>query len=260
MIRPVLAAALLAAAPPATAGLQPADFGALAFRQHPGAAVPREAALRDEAGRPLALGSLLGKRPAVLVLDYLDCPNLCGLVLSGPVHDLAAAGLRPGRDLEFIAVSFDPTETPADAARARAAYLRLFDDNATPAGWHFLTGAEPQVRRIADAVGFRYRWDKSIGQYAHPAGFVVLTPEGRISRYMLGFEHSPQDLKAALVEAGQGAVEPPAHPLLLLCFGYDPQQGTIAYTAMRALRWAALAAVAGLAVYMIAALRRERAR
>jgi protein SCO1/2 len=104
------------------------------------------------------------------------------------------------------------------------------------------------------------RFDKSIGQFAHPAGFVVLTPDGRISRYLLGFEHGPAALKTAVAEAARDQVEPPAHPLLLLCFGYDPQGGTIAYTAMQALRIAALGAVAALALYVLAALRRERTR
>lgn len=257
-MRAALAGVLLAvAAPAAAAGLQPAQFGALAFRQHPGAQVPLDAVLRDESGRPVRLGSLLAGKPSVLVLEYLHCPNLCGLVLAGLVRDLKMAGLQPGRDLQFVAVSIDPKEGPADAAKARAGYIGA---DADPAGWHFLTGPAPTVHRIADAIGFRYRFDKAIGQFAHPAGFVVLTPDGRISRYLLGFEHGPAALKAAVAEASRDQVEPPAHPLLLLCFGYDPQQGTIAYTAMQALRVAAFAVVAAIALYVFSALRRERAR
>ncbi|MBA2919456.1 SCO family protein [Sphingomonas sp. MAH-20] len=257
-MKAALVGVLLAiAAPSAGAGLQPAQFGALAFRQHPGAQVPLDTVLRDERGRPVRLGALLANKPAVLVLEYLHCPNLCGLVLSGLVRDLKAAGLQPGRDLQFVAISIDPSEGPADAARARAGYL---GKDANPAGWHFLTGPEAEVRRVADAVGFRYQFDKTIGQYAHPAGFVVLTPDGRIARYLLGFEHDPATLKTAVAEAARDQVEPPAHPLLLLCFGYDPQAGTIAYTAMQALRIAAVAAVVALALYLLASIRRERVR
>ncbi len=257
-MKAALAGALLAiAAPAGAAGLQPAQFGALAFRQHPGAQVPLGAMLRDETGRPVRLGALLDGKPTVLVLEYLHCPNLCGLVLAGLVRDLKAAGLQPGRDLQFTAVSIDPNEGPADASKARAGYL---GDNASTTGWHFLTGPASAVRPIADAIGFRYRFDQSIGQFAHPAGFVVLTPDGRISRYLLGFEHGPATLKTAVAEAARSEVEPPAHPLLLLCFGYDPQQGTIAYAVMQALRVAALAAIAAVALYILAALRRERAR
>ncbi|HEU4970239.1 SCO family protein [Sphingomonas sp.] len=257
-MKAALAGVLLAvAAPSAAAGLQPSQFGALAFRQHPGAQVPLDTVLLDESGRKVRLGLLLDGKPAVFVLEYLHCPNLCGLVLAGLVRDLKAAGLQPGRDLQFVAVSIDPHEGPEDAARARTAYL---GEHANPAGWHFLTGPAPTVRRIADAIGFRYRFDKAIGQYAHPAGFVVLTPDGRISRYLLGFEHGPAALKTAVAEAARDQVEPPAHPLLLLCFGYDPQAGTIAYTAMQALRIAAFGAVAALVLYVLAALRRERTR
>lgn len=260
-MKPALGALLLGLALPVNAaGLQPSQFTSLAFRQHPGAQLPMDAVLRDEAGRQVRLGTLIGGRPAVLVLEYLRCPNLCGLVLASLVRDLAAAGLEPGRDLAFVAISFDPKEGPADAAAARADYLKLYGKAAVAAGWHFLTGPEPQVRRIADAVGFRYRYDPAIGQYAHPAGFVVLTPEGRISRYLLGFEHGPAQLKTAVAEAAQSRVEPPAHPLLLLCFGYDPQQGTVAYLIMQALRAAALAAAIALAYCILRALRRERAR
>jgi len=247
---------LALAAPAGAAGLQPAQFEALAFRQHPVAQVPLDTVLRDEEGRAVRLGAFLNGKPSVLVLEYLHCPNLCGLVLAGLFRDLKAAGLQPGRDLQFVAVSIDPKEGPADAAQARAAYL----GSADPAGWHFLTGPSAQVRRIAGAVGFRYRFDKSIGQFAHPAGFVVLTPDGRISRYLLGFDHGPAAVKTAVAEAARREVEPPAHPLLLLCFGYDPQAGTIAYAVMQALRIAALAAIAAVALYILAALRRERAR
>lgn len=252
---------LLIAAAPAQAGLLPSQFNDFSFRQHPGAALPLDAVLRDEQGRLVRLGTLFEGRPAVVVLEYLRCPNLCGLVLAGLVRNLAAGKLEPGRDLSFIAISIDPKETPADGAAARASYVKLYGGKPSDtAGWHFLTGPAPSVKRIADAVGFRYRWDKSIGQFAHPAGFVVVTPDGHIARYMLGFAHGPAELKTALATAAEGQVQPPAHPLLLLCFGYDPQQGTIAYIVMQILRVLALAAVLACGFYIVTALRRERTR
>ena len=184
------AAAALFVAVPAAAPAQsipPSAFASFEFRQHPGAQLPLDAALRDESGRLVRLGSTFGRRPAILILEYLHCPNLCGLVLGGTVAGLAQARLRPGRDVEFVAISIDPRETPADGAAARGSYTRLFGTN-DPSGWHFLTGPEPAVRRIADAVGFPYRWDRRLRQYAHPAGFVVATPDGRISRYLLGLQ------------------------------------------------------------------------
>jgi protein SCO1/2 len=248
-VRPLAAAAaatLLAAVPAAapTQALQPGAFPSLQFRQHPGAQLPLAAGLRDETGRPVAFGAYFGRRPAVVILDYLHCPNLCGLVLGGTVASLAHAHLQPGRNVEFIAISIDPTEKPTDGAAARDAYAKRFGGNDT-AGWHFLTGPVPAVRRIADAVGFPYRYDPQLRQYAHPAGFVVATPQGRISRYLLGLQPPPALLKAAVAEAADDKVEPPAHPLLLLCLGYDPQPGTVAAAAFQALRIVALAALLG---------------
>ena len=257
-LRLALLLALLSTTP-ASASLQPSDFGALAFRQHPGARLPLDALLRDEAGRTVTLGSFFHGQPVLLVLDYLRCPNLCGVVLNNLVGNLAQAGLRPGRDLQFLAISIDPAETPADAAAARADYMRR--GRAPPesiGGWHFLGGAAPEVRRIADAIGFPYRYDATLRQYAHPAGYVVVTPDGRISRYMLGIAQAPPELRSAVAAAGTEQVAPPAYPLLLLCLGFDPQPGSIAYLAMQALRLVALAIVAGWGLWALAAIRRER--
>jgi protein SCO1/2 len=233
------AAALLFCLPAAASAqaIQPSAFASFQFRQHPGARLPLDAALRDEAGRPVRLGLYFGRRPAILILEYLHCPNLCGLVLGGTVASLAQAHLQPGRDVEFVAISIDPRETPADAAAARDSYRKRFGGTGGDAdGWHFLTGPEPEVRRIAASIGFPYRWDDRLRQYAHPAGFVVATPDGRISHYLLGLGPAPEILKAAVATAARDQVAPPVHPLLLLCLGYDPQPGSVAAAVMGALR------------------------
>ena len=255
------AAALLASVPAAASAqaIQPSAFASFEFRQHPGGQLPLDTVLRDESGRTVRLGSYFGRRPAILILEYLHCPNLCGLVLGGTVAGLPPANLQPGRDVEFVAISIDPRETPADGATARASYIKRFGGG-DPSGWHFLTGPEPAVRRIADAVGFPYRWDPNLRQYAHPAGFVVATPEGRISRYMLGLQPPPETLKAAVATAARDKVEPPVHPLLLLCLGYDPQPGSLAAAAMQALRIVAVAAVLACLLLIVRLARRPAAR
>ncbi len=229
--------AILSAAAPAQ-GIQPSAFSSFQFRQHPGGQLPLDTALRDETGQTVRLGNYFGRRPVILILEYLHCPNLCGLVLGGTVATMAQAHLQPGRDVEFVAISIDPHETPADGASARGTYMARFGGKNDPSasGWHFLTGSEPAVRRIADAVGFPYRWDPALRQYAHPAGFVVATPDGRISRYMLGLQPTPDALKSAVATAASDKVQPPVHPLLLLCFGYDPQPGTVQAAVIHALR------------------------
>lgn len=245
----ILSVLCLAIAAPADARIDQSQFASLAFRQHPGAQLPLGTELRDEAGRPIRLAGTLGGRPTLVILEYLRCQNLCGLVLSGATAALAQAHLRPGKDVNLVAVSIDPRDTPADAAAARTMYSRRFRDPASAsAGLRFLTGNPDQVARLAGAIGFPYRFDRQTNQFAHPAGFVVATPGGRISRYILGLNPDPALLKGAVAEAAAEKVEPPAHPLLCLCFGYDPDEGSVA-----ALTWQ-LARTASLVILLACAL------
>jgi protein SCO1/2 len=241
-------------AAPLRASVDPAAFKELAFRQHPGAQLPMDARLVDVMGRSATLGNALEGRPAVLVLEYLRCNNLCGLVLRGASNAIAEAGLRPGRDVDLVAVSIDPRDTPADAAAAQAMYAARFDGK----GVRFFTAAPDQVRAIASAVGFPYRYDEASGQFAHPAGFVVTTPEGRISRYVLGMNPEPAALKQAVAEAALEKVEPPAHPLLCLCFGYDPDEGSVAALTLTLVRWTSGALVLACAGLIFFLSRRRR--
>jgi protein SCO1/2 len=228
----------------ADARVDQSAFSGLAFRQHPGAQLPLDVRLTDQAGRGVTLGQELAARPSIFVLEYLRCQNLCSLVLGGAVASLKAAKLTPGQQVNLVAVSIDPRDTVRDAAAAKTRYAQQFAGNpSAAAGLHFLTGSPQQVARIAAAVGFPYRYDKASDQFLHPAGFIMTTPTGRISRYMLGIGPAPGALRAAVAEAGQGAVELPAHPLLLLCFGYDPDEGTAAALALRLVRYVSFAAI-----------------
>jgi protein SCO1/2 len=248
-------------ASPLPAAIDPATFQQLSFRQHPGAQLPLGARLTDAAGGSETLGSALDRRPTVLVLEYLRCKNLCSLVLSGAVQAIAKAGLTPGRDLDLVAISIDPRDTPRDAAAAQAMYARRFPDpDAAASGVRFFTGSADQVRDIAGAIGFPYRYDRATDQFAHPAGFVVTTPEGRISRYVLGLSPQPAVLKNAIGEAALERVEPPAHPLLCLCFGYDPEEGSVGALTLRLVRWASAGLIGGLILLVgFLALRRRSA-
>jgi protein SCO1/2 len=256
-----LAISLLLVVAPARANVDPGSFPSLAFRQHPGAQLPLDAKLIDSTGRPETLGAALSARPSVLVLEYLKCQNLCSLVLTGAVRAISSAGIVPGRDVNLVAVSIDPRETSADADSAQAMYTKRFPNPAAAAGGvHFFTAPPDDVRSIASAIGFPYRYDKASGQFAHPAGFVVTTPDGRISRYVLGLYPPPALIKQAVAEASADQVEPPAHPLLLLCFGYDPDEGTAAALAMRLVRWTSAALVVVIAAFVgFLALKRRTA-
>lgn len=243
----------------AQARIDPQSFGDFSFREHPGAQLPLNAGLVDGSGRQVKLSDVVGGRPAVVVLEYLRCRNLCSLVLGGATTAMREARLTPGRNADLIAISIDPRDRPADAAAARAQYAARFTDPSAASGMHFLTGSPDEVARIAFAVGFPYRYDRSSGQFVHPAGFVVVTPAGRISRYLLGLNPEPAVLREAVAKAGEGSIEPPAHPLLLLCFGYDPDESTAAALAMRLVRWASVAVMLGCALLILFLSRRQKA-
>ncbi|HWE72339.1 MAG TPA: SCO family protein [Stellaceae bacterium] len=218
-------ALLIAATMPATAQQSSFTTGQLAdlsFHQHPGATLPLDTALADEAGRTVTLGSFFIDRPVIVVLDYLHCKTLCGFVLDDLVRTTAQVPLTPGRDYDVVAISIDPHDTPADSRAAREQFLVR---TAHPGGWHFLTGSDASVRQIADAIGFPYLYDAGAGQYAHPAGITIASPDGRIARYLLGIDYPPLDLRLALTEAARGAISSPATALLLLCYCYDPATG-----------------------------------
>jgi protein SCO1/2 len=244
----LLAGAAPAAAAAAAAAAQSAftanQLEALTFHQHPGAGLPLDTLLIDESGNPVRLGSYFKARPVILVLDYLHCKTLCGFVLSDLARTLGEVPLAPGKDFEVLAISIDPRDTPADSRAARAKYLAR--TGGAGGGWHFLTGSDTEVHRIAAAVGFPYLYDASAEQYAHPAGITIVAPNGKIARYILGLDYRPLDLRLALTEASRGAISSPATDLLLLCYCYDPATGRYSAQIDLAMRLLGGATVLGL--------------
>jgi protein SCO1/2 len=166
--------------------------------------------------------------------------------------------LNPGRDFEIVTVSFNPRDTPASAAAKKANYLERYRRPGAAAGWHFLTGDQPNIDRLTKAAGFRYAWDAETRQYAHPSGVIVLTPDGRLSKYLFGIEYGPRDLRLAIVEASNGKVGTPVDSLLLYCYHYDPMTGRYGLAIMRAIRLAGAATVLAIAVFIIVMIQRER--
>lgn len=197
---------------------------AFAWQQHPGARLPLDTVLRDEAGRDMALGGAFGGVPVILDLDYYHCPSLCGLVRADLVNALRNSGLAAGRDYALVSLSIDPAETAGDAARAKATDLAQASV-ADGSAWHYLTGSAAAIAAVADAVGFRDRYDDRLKQFTHPAGIVVLTAAGTVSGYLLGVGYTAGDLRAAVLRAGEGGVAQASLPILLLCFHYDAATG-----------------------------------
>lgn len=207
--------------------------------------------LRDETGKPRRLGEFFHSgRPVLLALVYFECPNLCTFVLNGMVDGLKDLAWNPGREFEVVAVSIDPKEDAELAADKKLAYLQAYGRENTQAGWHFLTGDEAQVRKLADEVGFGYRYDPAEKQYAHSAALFVLTPTGKISRYLYGIQYRHQDLKMALLEASSGKIGTVVDRFLLFCFRYDPQSRRYSFYLTRLMQAGAGGTVIGFGGYL----------
>jgi protein SCO1/2 len=266
----VTAAVLLAATSPAAAwnrdqpspappaAERPKILSDVGFDQHLGDTVPLDAVFRDESGQAVKLGDYFGKRPVVLSLAYYECPMLCTVTLNGLASALDVLSFDPGRDFEIVNVSFEPKETPALAAAKKAAYLHRYKRPGAAGAWHFLTGDAAQIRRLTDAVGFKYAWDEQTKQYAHAGGIMVLTADGRLARYLYGVEYAPKDLRFAIVEASQGRILSPVDRLLLYCYHYDPTLGRYGKSVMALLRVAAVLTLGGLGAMIFGLRRRDR--
>jgi len=249
---PILALAV--SWPGAGARAQPApNPPVLQFDQRLGAAIPPGLAFRDQAGRAVTLGDYFAQRPVILVLGYYRCPMLCSTLMDGILQSLRSIGV----DYEVVAASIDPRETPRDAARKYAAYRALAEPGRGER-LHLLTGEAAPVAGLARAAGFPYRRDPATGQYGHPAGFLVLTPEGRVSRYFPGLRFAPKDVRLALVEASSGRVGTLSDRLALLCYHYDPRHGRYDLAVMAVARAVGLATLAALAVAIAVMIRRRR--
>lgn len=240
----------------AACAVGPPDAATLAFRQHPGRAIPAAQGLRDQDGRDVSLADYLGKWPVIFVLGYYHCPMLCSTLMDAVLERVRGVDAP----FEVVSVSIDPAETPADAARKYAYYRGLIDTGATSGGGpglHLLTASPSAIAALTDAVGFPYRRDSDTGQFYHPAGFVVLAPDGRIARYFLGLGFTTRDLRLALVEAAGGKVGGLADQLVLLCSHYDPATGRYSVAAMAMARAAGLGTLAVLLAAFILHRRRH---
>lgn len=256
---PSLAAAQMGAVPPP----RPATPGVLqeiGFDQRLGETVPLDLAFTDETGRSVKLSDYFGKRPVVLSLVYYQCPMLCTISLNGLAGALEVLSFVPGQEFEVVTVSFDPTETSELAAAKKKAYMARYKRPEAHAGWHFLTGPKESVEALTRAVGFRYVWDEATKQFAHPAGLLVLTPEGKISHYLFGVEYAPKDLRLALVAAAGAKIGNAADQLLLYCYRYDPQTGRFSASILNLVRLLGALTVLGLAGFILTASLKRRSR
>jgi protein SCO1/2 len=233
------------------------NLAAFAFQPHPGALLPLSASLIDETGRSVALGYFFTGKPVIVVLDYLRCKSLCGVTLTGLFVALDALPLNAGRNFQMVVISIDPRDTPADNTQAKAKYLAGYRHRGAAEGVHFLTGAAASVRQIADAIGFPYRYEPDINQYIHPAGFILASPDGRISRYIFGVGANSVDLRVGLAGAAQGETLTAFERLVLLCHIEGAPLGRFTVPVMAALMAGNIAAGATAFFIVVGIIRRR---
>lgn len=213
-------------------------------------------AFLDENGKRVELGDYFGKRPIVLVLGYYTCPMLCTLVMDGATEAFRGLPWVVGRDFDVIFVSIDPKEKPRLAAEKKVIYLRDYGRSKNGDGWHFLTDTtgsrpDPAVQKLANEIGFRFAYDSGIKEYAHPSGFVVLTPDGRVSHYFFGVTFSPKQVYAALQTAAKKKVGSPVQEFILLCCEYSPLRGKYGKLILDSVRVGGVAMVLGLGIMLL---------
>lgn len=229
------------------------------IKDHAGGEVPKDIPLVDQDGQSVKLGDYFdGKRPVVLALAYYECPMLCSMVLKGVLDAIKPLRWSAGEEYRVVVVSFDPRDTAERATLKRGNYLDAYGRKVGPRGFDFLIGKEADVRKIADAVGFSYRWDAREKQYAHAAASFILTPGGRISRTLYGLAFP--DMRLALLEASEGKIGTVIDKVLLFCFHYDPASRGYILATMRFVKASGLFTLLALGAFLLRHWRAERRR
>ena len=223
-----------------------------------GTQIDSDISFRDESGQTVTLGDYLGKKPVILTPVYYECPMLCSMALNGLVKALHVLPFTAGKEFEIITFSIDPNEQPELAAEKKHHYVRDYGRSQAAAGWHFLTGSQESIRKLADEIGFRYTYDTYTKQWAHASGIVILTPSGVVSQYFFGIEYDPSDLKLSMVQASDRKIGSVVDHILLYCFQYNPTTGKYSIAIIRVLRAAAIATLLLIVGFMVIGSRRKR--
>jgi protein SCO1/2 len=237
---------------------RPAALRDVAFDQKLNQQVPLDLTFRDENGKTVPLANYFRQRPVILNFVYLKCQDLCPLFLDGVVRSLRALSFDIGNQFDVLTVSFDPRDDPSLAAAKKTDLVEKYSRAGAVAGWHFLTGDEPQIRRLTESVGFRYSYDPHTGEFAHATGIIIVTPQGKTSRYFYGIDFSPRDVRLGLIEAAADKIGSPIDQLLLFCYHYDPTTGKYNLLVARLLQVGGAATVLALGAFIMMMLRRDR--
>jgi protein SCO1/2 len=240
----------------------PADLQNIRIDQRLNQQVPLDLEFKDENGKTVKLGDYFqAGRPVILNLVYYTCPMLCGEELSGEASALSMLKFTPGKEYEVVSVSFNPDETPRDATASKKIYIdrinEHLDHKTDGSGWHFLTGQQPQIKQLADAIGFHYRRDPQTKQYIHATAIMLVTPAGKIAQYYYGVEFSPKDIRLGLIEASREKIGNVVDEVLLYCYHYDPKTGRYGAVVANIMRIAGAATMLLLGGFVIVMIRRD---
>jgi protein SCO1/2 len=219
--------------------------------------IPLDLAFTDEMGRPVQLKEYFGKKPVMLAFVYFTCPMLCNQVEQSVVGTLKMISFNPGIDYEVVFISFDPSDTPDEALRKKHEALSRFARPATEPGWHFLTGSPEAIDAAAKAADFRFSYDAKSKLFGHASGILLLTPDGRISRYFFGVDYPPSNVRLGLVDASEGKIGNAVDHLLLFCYEYDPTKARYSATILTVMRMGAVATMLCLVIGFLIFRRRD---
>lgn len=237
-------------------GLPPALVN-VGFDPQLSAQIPLKVAFVEETGRAVELGEYFGKRPVVLTFVYFTCPMLCNQVEQSLVGTLKMISFNPGTDYDVVFISMDPSDTPEGALRKKHEALSRFARPATDAGWHFLTGTKESIDAVAKAADFRYSYDAKTRLFGHASGILLLTPDGRISRYFFGVDYPPSNVRLGLVDASAGKIGTPVDHFLLFCYQYDPTKARYSATILTVIRMGGVVTLFCMALGFVIFRRRE---
>lgn len=240
-----------------SAATRPPDLKNVGFEPELNARMPFDVLFQDESGRSVRLGDYFQGKPVVLAFVYYRCPMLCNQVEQGVVGTLRMLSFNPGRDYQVVFISFDPRDTWEMAAEKKKAALSRFGRRETESGWHFLTGDRASIDRATEAANFRYSFSPKTGLFAHASGVLVLTPDGRISRYFYGVEYPGRDMRLGLVDASEGKIGTPIDRVLLFCYQYDPSTATYSAAILKLVRLGGVLTIVCLVAGILIARRRE---
>ncbi len=222
--------------------------------------IPLETEFKDETGKIIKIGDYFGKRPVILAMVYYECPMLCNEVLNGLTGSLKGLTFSAGKEFDVVAISFDARENekPDLAKNKKDNYLKRYGREGAENGWHFLTGTQDSIDKITKAVGFGYQWDEQTQQFAHAGAIMVLTPEGKMSKYLYGIDYAPKDLKFALIESAGNKIGNPVDQLLLYCYHYDPVRGKYGLVVMSVMRLGGVLTLLGMGTMFFVFWRRSK--